>query len=305
MIFRLPKLLDHQLWTMKQKLHLQLAQRRMQRIRHFRSGAPHGLPADLVVSLTSYPKRYETLHLTIGSLLDQSVKPDHVVLWLTPSDYDMLPDCVLALESAGLTIATHPVDLRAYGKIIPALEKHPGSFIVTADDDLYYPPDWLADLTRLFDPSDPRIICHRAHRPVFDESGRLRPYSEWTWNYQSTPDDGSLFPTGVGGVLYPPGSLHEAVVNRRDFLSIAPLGDDVWLYFMGHMAGSRYTKVSKDFRELVWPSSQSQSLSSENVGKGRNDQQIRAMEHQFGLLRDLSRTAALGGGRSPRVAVSP
>ena len=47
-----------------------------------RPGRPHGLPVPLIISLTSFPARYDTLHLTLKSLMGQSVRPDRVILWL-------------------------------------------------------------------------------------------------------------------------------------------------------------------------------------------------------------------------------
>ena len=38
--------------------------------------------ARLIVSLTSYPARINTLHESIHTLLSQTLKPDYVTLWL-------------------------------------------------------------------------------------------------------------------------------------------------------------------------------------------------------------------------------
>ena len=37
----------------------------------------------LIVSLTSFPARIKTVHQTINTLLRQTVKPDHIILWLS------------------------------------------------------------------------------------------------------------------------------------------------------------------------------------------------------------------------------
>src|SRR6056297_1722336 len=51
----------------------------------------HGLPGELIVSLTSYPKRFKTLPLTLASILNQSVKPNKVILWIAYEDKSKLP----------------------------------------------------------------------------------------------------------------------------------------------------------------------------------------------------------------------
>ena len=37
-------------------------------------------------------------------------------------------------------------NLRSFKKLVPALQTFPNAFIVTADDDLYFAPNWLETL---------------------------------------------------------------------------------------------------------------------------------------------------------------
>ncbi|MFC3215790.1 hypothetical protein [Novosphingobium panipatense] len=57
----------------------------------------HGLAGELVVSLTSYPVRYATLHLTLKSLLRQQTVPDRIVLWIADGDVAALPRATRAV----------------------------------------------------------------------------------------------------------------------------------------------------------------------------------------------------------------
>lgn len=255
----------------------------------FRTGKAHELPNSLVVSLTSYPKRYSTLDLTIKSLLDQEVKPNLIVLWVTDKDLLQLPDKILRLQSDIFCVKECFRDIKSYKKIVPALELYPSATIVTADDDVYYPPSWLGSLVTISQSSSDAIVCWRAHSPRYHEDGRLKPYKEWEWNTALTnAGAGTLFPTGVGGVLYPPGSLSPKVADIDTFMSLAPHADDVWLFFMGHLAGSDYRRVDGDFHLLTWPGSQSSSLMQQNVGKDENDLQIQALEKHFGTIFTLA-----------------
>ncbi|WP_158914599.1 glycosyltransferase family 2 protein [Caulobacter sp. S45] len=237
----------------------------------------------LVVSLTSYPPRFATLDLTLRSLLLQTVQPDHVVLWIANQDMDALPKEVRRLESWNLEIKA-TADLRSYKKIIPALAAFPSAYIVTADDDVYYPPNWLSTLVDAVDPINPHIACHRGHMPAFELSGAMSPYAKWRWNVSCAEGSQILFPTGVGGVMYPPNSLAREVMDEETFLSLCPSADDVWLYFMGRLADARYRTTAEPFRILNWPRSQKESLHSKNVVDNANDVQIRAMERRFGVL---------------------
>ena len=52
-----------------------------------------------IVSLTSYPKRFRYLHLTVKSLLLQTVKPDKIILYLGDDARDVpLPEALVRLK---------------------------------------------------------------------------------------------------------------------------------------------------------------------------------------------------------------
>lgn len=240
-------------------------------------GRPHGLPAPLVVSLTSYPARFADLHLVLRSLLTQSVAADRVILWLDQGDQDRLPPEVRAL---GVETRICP-DWRSYKKIVPTLADAPDAYVVTADDDLYYPPDWLEGLVARA-AAGARVVCHRAHRVVLHE-GLPAAYGDWLRNI-AAPEAGPLiFPTGVGGVLYAPGVFHADVGDPALFQRLAPLADDVWLYWMHRMAGSRPEKIGGRFRIIEWPGSQTQNLRSTNLSGDGNDRAIAAMLAHYGF----------------------
>ncbi|MDQ3479320.1 MAG: glycosyltransferase family 2 protein [Pseudomonadota bacterium] len=244
---------------------------------------PHELGGKLLVSLTSYPARFETLPLTLRSLLRQNLHADEVILWIAHGDLALLPRQVRDLESAGLSIRGCD-DLRSYKKLIFALAENPGAFIVTADDDIFYPPTWLERLVEAFDPAQPAITCMRAHRLRSGADGSLAPYQSWGWEVRdeaSSRASVDILPTGNGGILYPPQSLHPDVLDREAFLQLAPTADDLWFYWMGRRAGSRYKVADTSFRLIAWPYPEDQTLAGQNI-EGGNDRQIRALEARYG-----------------------
>lgn len=239
-------------------------------------GAPHGLAMPLVVSLTSYPKRFGALHLVLHSLLTQSVRADRVVLWLDEGHEQQLPKAIIDLP--GLEVRTC-APMRSYAKIVPTLRAWPDAHIVTADDDVYYGRDWLAGLVAN---AGAGVVAHRAHRVTLKD-GLPRSYDDWQRNIDA-PDRGKLiFPTGVGGVLYAPGVFHPEVTNEALFKQLVPLADDVWLYWMHRLAGSQPQKIGGRFRIVEWPETQTQNLRSGNLSGDGNDQAIRAMIGHFGF----------------------
>jgi hypothetical protein len=242
-----------------------------------RQGRPHGLPGELIVSLTSYPPRFRTLDLTLRCLLTQTVRPDRVMLWIAEADMAKLPPAVVALAEYGLDIRACK-DTRSYKKIIPALAAFPSAYIATADDDVYYAAQWLGQLVELA--GERIVVCHRAHDVRLDDAGRMPPYL--TWEPAGSGPAGTLFPTGVGGILYGPSSLSPEVLDEELFTRLCPHGDDIWLWWMGRRAGSEYRKTRAQWKELWWAGVK-QGLFRANVLGGGNDEQITNMVAHFGI----------------------
>ena len=141
----------------------------------------HSLDKELIVSLTSYPKRFNILPIAIQSLLNQSVKPDRVILWLYEQDFDLLPPSVTNLERFGLQILSVKEDWKSYNKIIPALLNFPSSYIITCDDDILYKPTLIEELVGFYQKVG-GIVAQRAHIVQFGENGELAPYLQWIKN---------------------------------------------------------------------------------------------------------------------------
>ena len=250
--------------------------------RKFPSRRQHGLPGKLFVSLTSYPPRFATLHLTIRSLLDQSVRPDAILLWIAHDDIAALPDAVRAFESEGLLVRPCE-DLRSFKKLVPAIEQFPDAYLASADDDLYYPPHWLAALVDSFDPARPVISCHRAHRVKWEE-GKIAPYVSWAKDVQDASarmPSVDILPTTGAGALFFPGCFGNDVCDRALFQAICPEADDLWFYWMSRKAGSRHRKVGGKLPMIPWPRSQEVSLFTTN-GPGGNDRQIQNLLMSIG-----------------------
>ncbi|WP_143019430.1 glycosyltransferase family 2 protein [Mesorhizobium qingshengii] len=231
----------------------------------------------MIISLTSYPPRFASLALTLRCLLSQTVSADRTILWVTAEDYRLLPASVIDLRDEGLEIRFCK-NIRSYKKIIPALLAFPDSYIVTADDDVYYSSRWLEELVELAGKGT--IVCHRAHSVKFDEGGQIEPYDKW--GYEAAGKGSLLFPTGVGGVLYGPGSLSPDVLDEA-FMQLCPQADDVWLFWMGRRAGSDYVKTRKRWSEVPWSGTQGSALHLTNVAGKGNDEQIKSMVNRYGL----------------------
>lgn len=244
--------------------------------------SPHHLSKPVIISLTSYPKRFNVLHLTLRSLLAQKMKADKVVLWLYHKDVDALPKSVLRLRKEGLDIEVTEKDLKSYTKLIPSLRTYKGCYLVTADDDLYYPPDWLKVLVEGCDETKTEVVCHRAHYIRMNDNGYPLPYAEWDFDTSFDSADPYVFPTGVAGTLYPPDCFSPEVLNESSFLKLAPHADDIWFYSMFRKNRISCRKVGKRFDIKNWYGTQDDALWKNNLEKGHNDVQLQKIIDVYG-----------------------
>ena len=189
----------------------------------------------VIVSLTSFPAAIPYAIGAIKSILEGSVKPDKVVLYLTFSQFleNKIPQELLDLSNKNplFEIRNYDEEIRSYRKLIPALIDFPNDVIVTIDDDVAYHKNMLRDFLLLHKQIPDAILAHRAKWIKINA-----PYREWKkyrWYNFLTKKLHFKFKniqTGVGGVLYPPNSLEKEMLDSKIFTKIAPTTDDIWFW---------------------------------------------------------------------------
>lgn len=201
----------------------------------------NNIPRDkkIVITLTSFPARISHCHKTIRTLLLQNnVKPDVVELWLAKEEFPYmekeLPHQLLDLCEVGLSICWCE-NIRSYKKLLPSLEKHEEDIIVTVDDDVYYDEDWLEKLWCSYNEYPKSIHCHKATQ--FYRRDDNWEYIGGGQHYYEKPSYLNKL-VGVGGVLYPPGSLDSMVLDKDICMELAPTNDDIWFWLMAVKNGT-------------------------------------------------------------------
>jgi len=90
----------------------------------------------IIVSLASYPARFEQIHIAVKSIMLQSMKPDRIIVWLGEDvERGGLTRKMLELEQYGIEYR-HVRDLKAHKKYIYAMQEFPDDVVITIDDDL-------------------------------------------------------------------------------------------------------------------------------------------------------------------------
>lgn len=189
----------------------------------------------IIVSLTSFPAAIPYAVQAIRSILNGSLLPDKIVLYL---DTPKFPDGILPKELESLKaecpifeVRFDAAEIRSYKKLIPALRDFPDDIIVTIDDDINYHPDVLRRLVALHQQVPDAIIAHRVRRVQPDAPYRKwRKYKWYDFLFKRIHRSYRAMQTGVGGVLYPPHSLDEKMLDPAQFMTLAPTNDDIWFW---------------------------------------------------------------------------
>ena len=99
-----------------------------------------------------------------------------------------------------------------------------------------------------------------------------------------------VFFTGVGGVLYPPNSLHHKISNKALFIKLSPNADDIWFNAMALLNNTKTVMTHDKSIEkyITIPDSQNESLWHTNVLEGENDKQLKNVFDYFDLYKYIT-----------------
>jgi len=245
----------------------------------------------VIVSLSTFPRRIIKVKIALEALLHQSVKPDKIVVNLAKDEITDVPNIVEELAKynrRGVEIRIVEDNLKQYNKLIPSLIEFPEDIIITADDDVLYTKRFIEGLYRVHERDHEAIVAYRYSYMMKQNEKNMYPYNEWPEASGPNLNNANMFFCGVGGVLYPPVSLHGEVLNNGLFMSLCPTADDIWFNAMALLKGSR-KRMATD-KSMEFPSIgnvQENSLYEVNVVQGKNDMQIKNVFDHFGIYQYL------------------
>ena len=239
-------------------------------------------PSGPVLSLTTHSHRLELVFYAIESIAKGVRKPSRLHLWITdPTAYSRLPATLQRLQSRGLEVHLTE-DLGPHTKYYPYVDRERKFDVplVTADDDVLYPREWLQQLIAAHDANSSAIHCFRAHR-MYVTNTHVGPYESWP-HCEDTRPSHLNFITGVSGTIYPPTYLKYLKQHGTAFKQCCPTADDIWLTVIALRGGFKIAQLNdkpSDFTTV--PNSQEKRLYDLNVLRGEN---------QIQLMRTLSET---------------
>lgn len=227
----------------------------------------------IIISLTSYPARFENIHLGLKSLLMQTVKPDKIILWFgSDTKTNDLTQKMLELEQYGIEYRFDKCNnIKPHKKYYYAMQEFPNDIIITVDDDVVYPPKTIESLMKSYARHPNAVSARRVHKITFTKDGKVAPYGKWLKEYRKEKHESmALMAVGVGGILYPPSCLDKRAFDINKIQELCIGADDIWLKCMEVLKNTKVVWVPCFFAHPP-ALAITDSLWQGNVTEDRND----------------------------------
>lgn len=232
-----------------------------------------------IISLTSYPRRYEKLPQVLDSLLNQTIKASKIVLTLTKDDAEKLtPEIKAYINSDKVELLIAKEDIKPHKKYFYAMQKYQDYAVITVDDDFIYSNTMVETLLNGYWKHPNCVIARRVHKMLKDKNGKLKPYSQWVYECKTmTGPSSELFATGGAGALYPPNILNLSEKNLP-LIKETMNADDVYLKHVETGKGIKVVFV-KDKADKPISDDVTQSLALYKTNcHGGNDKYIKNLQ---------------------------
>ncbi len=232
-----------------------------------------------IVSLTSYPKRIKTVVQCMTSLLNQTVMPKKILLWLSEQEFPKkernLPEELIemALKNPVFEIKWVKDNLKPHKKYYYAMQEYSASPVITVDDDVIYDSEMVESLIKSYIKHPDCVSCMQAHYITMNQKGEIRKYNGWLHRNEDHVGIPSyrLMAIGVGGVIYPPGIMPNDTFDKQSITEVCLVTDDLWLKTYELHAGIRTVLAAERCEYAEIAGTQEDGLFKDNQGRGGND----------------------------------
>ena len=259
----------------------------------------------VIVSLTSYKERIDSLPKVFDALLGQTKKPGKIVLTIFKDDKKYLTSKVQKyIDSKKVELILADDNLRPHLKYFYVMKKYKNYPIVTVDDDIIYPSDMIESLFKSYEKNKTVVSARRVHKITRDSKNNILPYNKWVHECKNvlTPSN-ELFATGVGGVLYPPDILKISDENKKEIPEVIT-ADDVYLKYLEEKLNVKVLWVKNKTligKEIKTGDVQKKALNKTNVIGKKNDEYIKKFLVDKLLLKEKEKKAMLAKKMAERM----
>lgn len=278
-------------WSFQYKVNKLLANVLCPVVQYFNRSKGVDETHEMIVSLTTFQDRIETVWITIATIMNQTYRPKRIILWLAKEQFageEVLPKSLLRLKKRGLEIAFCD-DLKPHKKYFYTMKNNPDDYVVTIDDDVLYPEDHLEQLWKTHLKFPDAVCCQYAHKLVYDEEGQIAAYENWTSSKEECEQPTlQIMPVGCGGVLYPPHLLSEELFNKEAIAKLCPVMDDLWLKSMAVLNGTKAVLCSRGsliYFDII--GTRKSGLQHSNAGEKKNDVAVKAIVGAYPAVQEI------------------
>lgn len=240
----------------------------------------------IVISLTTYSKRIEEVYLVVESILNQTLKADKIILWLDEVEFneEIIPNILKKQRERGLEIK-YCENIKSYKKLIPTLKEYSNEIIITVDDDIIYPIDFIEKLYKNHIKFSNVILCNIG-REIPKNKKLILEYKNWKLSKNIKLPMYEIVPIGAGGILYPPNCFYKDVQAKELFQKLAPLADDIWFKTMTLKNGLKsmvIDEIDKYLKQIIiLEEAQDIALYKKNIKM--NNIQIKKVFEKYDIL---------------------
>ena len=236
--------------------------------------------APIIVSLTSYYKRFDVVYLVVESLFQQDYQGKYEIIFsISQEDIDKfggMPKNIEKLIRRGLQVKIFDENIKSYKKAFYVADQNNTKSVITVDDDVYYPSWWLKIMVDSALSNPNTVMAYRGHY-IVNKNNRILTYMDWLNKSDKFFDKEALYsfmPTGTSGVYYPVGALNGLAASKEQFLELCPHADDLWFKYITVMNGFKAKRIlERNIHFMILKDGD--SLMAINVDGGGNDIQFR------------------------------
>ena len=203
----------------------------------------------IVVSLSSDEESFDELELTLYSIFNQKVLPDRVIIWLSDElQLSELPYFITRFIKNGLEIR-FVKDIKSYTKVIYALKEYKNAIIVLADNNIYYPKDWLKKLYHSYIANPEDIHAHSVVK--INVNNKNLSLSKSGTQFINEENASFLYvPISSGGILYPPSCFVQDIFRDDIYLKKTDTPWDIWSWVIGTLSGRKLRIVKSHIKTM-------------------------------------------------------
>ena len=181
----------------------------------------------IIVSFTSYYKRFGFLTNVIQSIKQQTLLPKKILLVLYKDDFYKYK-----LNLTGIEIIKVNKDIKSHKKYFYSMINYRDYAIITLDDDIFYPSDTILSIYESYIKHPNIISGRRSHLMRYKKNNELKKYANWIIDQKIVNgSDYNIFITTGAGAIYPPDILNIKEKHLNLINEVITTDDIILKYF--------------------------------------------------------------------------